>query len=84
MLACSDRDGNTYDMGDQSEQTEIKIENLQRVQLEPGDVVLIQCQGMISPGHRQVLYRDLKAVFPGHSVIVLDRGDELSIIGADR
>jgi len=59
---------------------EIKIADLSRVALEPGDVLLARVDGPIDMAQAEAIRKRLKWYFPGHDVVVVDGSVELSVV----
>lgn len=62
------------------ERKSIKIEDLQRIRLGPGDVLIIRLECPISMLEKTFLLEECLHVFPDNQVLILNRGDELVII----
>jgi hypothetical protein len=58
----------------------IKIEDLQRVQLKPGDVLAVRLHRPVPCSDQGRIIAQLKRVFPDNEVIILERGLELCVI----
>lgn len=59
----------------------IAIEDLQRVQLEPGDVLIVRCSKEMTMEEIDWSQRFLGEVFPGNRVIVLDgRVESINVV----
>ena len=48
--------------------------DLQRLQLEPGDILVLRTKELISADTADRLHENFKRILPGHKVIVLDAG----------
>lgn len=59
---------------------EIKLPNLSRVALEPGDTLLVRSPHMIDSATADAWKAKLGEYFPGHQVVVLGGGLELSVV----
>ena len=55
---------------------------LRRLQLQPGDTIVVQTALAISSEQRTALSAYVMSRMPGHAVLVLDRGVSLSAVGA--
>jgi hypothetical protein len=58
---------------------EIKLPDLSRVALEPGDVLLVRCGTLSAPEARLVKLR-LSQVFPGHEIVLISSEVEVSVV----
>lgn len=63
-----------------SDQIEIKLPDLSRVALEPGDVLLVRVAHQIDQSTAHAIKEAVKSHFPGHDVAVLGQGAELSVV----
>jgi hypothetical protein len=52
-------------------------------QLKPTDVIVIEAPGAISAADRETIRQCAKHVWPGHTVVVLDRGLTVRIVIAE-
>jgi len=50
------------------------VDRLKVAALEPGDVLVVECQELLSQDTANWIKAQLDRVFPGHACIVLDRG----------
>jgi hypothetical protein len=55
--------------------------DVQRLRLQPGDVVVLRLPGEVPMVVRQELRDRLKRAFPGNDVLVIDQRHDLSVIG---
>ena len=53
-----------------------------RMDLRPGDVLVVRCNYMLSGTMAGVIQSHIGDAAPGHKVIVLDRDTELSVLTA--
>lgn len=63
-----------------SDQIEIKLPDLSRVALEPGEVLLVRTARRIDQITAHLIREAVKRHFPDHDVVVLGDGMELSVI----
>lgn len=61
---------------------EIKIKDLSRVQLEPGDVLVLRLEEPVAPEVAKAMRLALAEAFPRHRAVVLDQGADLSVVRA--
>jgi hypothetical protein len=61
---------------------EIKIDDLQRVRLKPGDVLVVRWEGAIPPSEQERVRDFLGRIFPDNEVLILTHGARLVVIGA--
>ena len=61
---------------------ELETRSVMRVSLQPGDVLVIQCEGNLPEAARKRLSDSLSKLFPGHQVLILERGITLSVVGS--
>ena len=66
----------------QKAKQELKIEDLQRVRLAPGDVLVVRYEGCIPSRMEMYLQGYLRGLFPNNEILVLDGNVELSVIEA--
>jgi hypothetical protein len=59
---------------------EIKLPDLSRVALEPGDVILVRWAGHMDEENARKLKMRLNEAFPGHKIAILPSGMELSVV----
>lgn len=59
---------------------EIKLPDLSRVRLEPGDVLVVRVQGAISMKTAQEIRVRVGEHFPNNDVVVLSQGVELAVV----
>lgn len=57
------------------------VGNLQRLQLQPGDVFVVTFEMILSQEHRKDVERILEKILPGQKVIVLDRNAKIGVFG---
>jgi len=58
----------------------ITIKDLQRVKLEPGDVLVVRAPGHLPPEAQGRIFQQLKNLFPDNQVLVLEAGLELCVV----
>lgn len=51
-----------------------------RVEVRPGDVLVVFSEERLLPGHRAIIREDLADHFPGHRVLILDDGKRLAVV----
>jgi hypothetical protein len=59
---------------------EIRIEDLQRVHLGPGDVLIVRTAHIPSKAATDALHEYLHDVFPANRVLIVSRGTDLSVV----
>lgn len=60
---------------------EVKIEDLQRVHLKPGDVIILRTDACLPMRAIQEMKNRLKRLFPDNEALILDRGLEMFVAG---
>lgn len=55
------------------------LARLSRVVLEPGDVIVVECPGVLSAHQEWALTASLQRIWPTHAVLVLGDGKRLRI-----
>lgn len=63
-----------------TEEIEIKLPDLSRVALEPGDKLLVRHPKRISQAAAEAITANLKREFPDHMVMFMDDGLELAVV----
>lgn len=59
----------------------ITIENLRRVALKPGDVLVITTEQKLSDRIAELLLASCEFVFPNNKVLILDSGMQVAVVG---
>lgn len=56
--------------------------HLQVLHLEPGDVLVLQCDDQIPRANREILRQDIEEAFPGfgRGMLILDAGRTLGVV----
>jgi len=72
-------DPNEIEIGDL-----IEIKDIQRVKLEPGDILLVRYEGILPVAEKDRIAKQVQTRLPGHEVIVMDGGLTLSVIEAGK
>lgn len=67
-------------MNDRTDEIEIKISDLSRVELAPGDVLIFRYPLRISQDSAAAIRKNLSIAFPGHRIGILDDGGELAVV----
>ena len=62
----------------------IEIKDIQRVKLEPGDVLVVRYERPMSIEMAQRIKDRIRRVFPNNDVLVFDRNPTLSVIEAGK
>ena len=63
-----------------AERHEITLSDLQRVKLEPGDVLVLRVNGRLSAVMAEQLRAQVTACFPGHRALVLEQDAALAVV----
>jgi hypothetical protein len=63
-----------------TDEIEIKISDLSRVELAPGDVVIYRHPLRISEAAAAAIRNNLSKAFPGHRIGILEDGAELAVV----
>jgi hypothetical protein len=63
-----------------SDEIEIKLPDLARVALEPGDKILVRYPKRITQAAAEAISANLNKIFPDHAVMILDDGLDLAVI----
>ncbi len=61
----------------------VKITNraeIHRIRLEPGDIVVVRSDQVLSLGMHNFLAAEMSKAFPGHRIVLLERGFSLDIV----
>lgn len=58
----------------------IEIDEVQRLRVVPGDVLVLKIQERISHAVRDRLFLEMKRIFPENQVLVLDGGADLVVV----
>lgn len=61
-------------------EVEIKISDLSRVALEPGDVLVLRTPFSVDKATQAEIRADLDEYFPGHKVIIISNNVEMSVV----
>jgi len=61
----------------------ILVHHLSRVELNPGDVIVVRCNNHLSDAGYRRLRATVNVVFPNNRTIILEDGLELGVIGAN-
>lgn len=56
------------------------VSEVQRMEIRPGDVVVVKCEVLIRPEFKVYLQKQIRAAFPDNKVIVIDGGIELQVL----
>lgn len=56
------------------------VSEVQRLEVRPGDVVVVRCEKRIRPEFAVYLKKRIRAHFPDNEVIVIDGGIELQVL----
>lgn len=67
-----------------SAEVEIKISDLSRVALEPGDVLVLRTPFSVDKATQAEIRADLAEYFPGHKVIIMSNNVELAVVRSVR
>ena len=67
-------------MSDGTDDIEIKISDLSRLELAPGDVLIYRHPLRISQDSVAAIRSNLSKAFPGHRIGILDDGGELAVV----
>lgn len=59
---------------------EIKLPDLSRVALEPGDTLLLRCVGQLSEAQVRLIQLRLTQAFPGNKIVMISSQVELSVV----
>lgn len=59
---------------------EIKLPDLSRVALEPGDTLLLRCAGLLSDAQVHLIKLRLSQAFPGHEIVMISSDVEVSVV----
>lgn len=65
--------------------TEVTLQirgDVQRLHLQPGDIVAIMLQDHIDAGDAERMLEHLRSIFVGHQVIAFSKGVQIGVIGA--
>jgi hypothetical protein len=57
-----------------------KIEEIRRVELKPGDVLVVRTAKVLSVQSAEDLKRQIETRFPGHLVVVMDSSLSLEVL----
>lgn len=57
----------------------VDIESINKVSVEPGDVVVLRVAHKVTGEHLDELSTVLRPMFPDNRILVLDEGDELEV-----
>jgi hypothetical protein len=60
---------------------EREIQDVQRVRLEPGDVLVVRYDGILASSAKDRVAQQFETLFPDHKVIVMDGGPKVSVVG---
>lgn len=58
------------------------IGEVQRLELKPGDLVVLKCEDTIRPEFEVYLRKQAARLFPGHETIVIHGGIDLQVVSA--
>lgn len=56
------------------------IGDLQRLELKPGDILVLKVDFKLSDSARNALYREIRAAFPDHRILILDTGIDMGVL----
>lgn len=62
----------------------INIQDLRRVRLEPGDILVLTYPGRLSLAGHDAIRTTFNSIFPGHRIIVLEDGMSLGVVAAEK
>ena len=70
-------------MTEQAEPEIRYLSDVQRLRLEPGDVVVLTTEWKLSAVEVQRIAEKIGKVLPGHQVLVIDSGVKIGVMGPD-
>ena len=62
----------------------LETRSVMRVNLQPSDVLVVRSDNALPVAERVRMLEALHRSFPGHEVLILDRGITLSVVGAPK
>ncbi|MFX4223541.1 MAG: hypothetical protein ACMVO3_22715 [Thalassobaculum sp.] len=58
----------------------LPITEITKLNVEPGDVVVVKTAKVLAPAHRDNLHRKLSGLLPGAEVVILEDGMSLDVV----